>query len=288
MALRHEDRAEVLPAAAAADRDVAREPPVRAARGVLGGEPDALARGLHELLDARGRLDAVALVAALGRVRVVDGELHRLDRGEADVDAAAAPVAVEVDLERVAVVDRQDLPRPDQAARARRRRGGTAPCARTGRGGGRQGRGEHGGRGQENGRRIGIARVNSAAAAPVAKARGSDSDYPAPARPRSKTEPSVIQFARAAMRRTGRVAELGAREDRLVLRHGAAPGQPVRADVLEAVQPRLEPREEARHLGVAAPVDEDGVEPLVGLVGGGAVAVAQPGDEQLVGPPQPP
>ena len=93
-------------------------------------------------------------------------------------------------------------------------------------------------------------------------------------------------MARAAEAGGGRVAALGALDERLVLRDRAAARQLPVAEVLDAVQPRVQTRQHPRDLRVAARVDEDLVEGLVGAVGLAAVAFAQRGDERLVVHPQ--
>ena len=172
-------------------------------------------------------------------------------RGEADVDAAPAAVAVEVDLERVAVVDRAGPCRSRPGSAGPRRRAGTAPSGR--RSAARPARGARRGRRRRAGRRRrrGIARVNSAPARRLRSAAWSDSGYAVareaalehraerhPVRPRRVARRPAASPSSARVR----IASCWATERR--------PGRPSAQQVLEPVQPRLEAVEHARQLGV--------------------------------------
>ena len=109
---------------------------------------------------------------------------------------------------------------------------------------------------------------------------------PAAAKPPSSTAPSDIQFARAAEAAPAASPVSARVMIGLVLGDGPAARQPGGAQALRAAQARREPRQDAPDLGVAAPVDEDLVEAVVGAVGREAVALAQRDDEGLVLPAQ--
>ena len=109
-------RADVGPAAAGADGHDAPEPVPRHAQRILGSQPHAALRAAHELLHPLGRLDRVAVAQPVPGG--VGGQLHRLDAREADPARARRPVVRDVDVERVAVADVEDLGLPHLAPRA--------------------------------------------------------------------------------------------------------------------------------------------------------------------------
>ena len=81
----------------------------------LGAETHPATSQLHQALDEVGRLQRMASPAALGGVAAVARLLHGLDSDEADREAATTPVAVDVHIDRVAVVHLHDLRLPDPA-----------------------------------------------------------------------------------------------------------------------------------------------------------------------------
>ena len=106
---------DVDPAAVHAHRDGAPQPPLGAARGVLRQQPHLVLARLQQLVQARGRLDGVALAAARGGAARVGRLLHRVHARDAHGEAGAGAVAVDVDVDRVAVGDERDLAGPEVA-----------------------------------------------------------------------------------------------------------------------------------------------------------------------------
>src|SRR6185503_15188484 len=90
----------VLPAATDLHGHGAEQPPHAVLARRLGAETHPATSQLHQ---------------ALGGVAAVARLLHRLHSDEADREAAATPVAVDVHIDRVAVVDPHDLRLPDPA-----------------------------------------------------------------------------------------------------------------------------------------------------------------------------
>jgi hypothetical protein len=147
VALGDQRPADVAPAAAVADGDGTPQPALRAAGGILGVQADAHLPAAQELLEARGGLDRVAVAAARGRAARVVGLLHRVDAGDPDREAAAAAVAVDIGVERVAVGDEGDLCGLDLALRTGRAQQAAARLRLGGGGGdrgGRDGQEQHG------------------------------------------------------------------------------------------------------------------------------------------------
>ena len=106
-----------MPAPAVANREVAKQPTLPVGHRVLGGQPHPPVAPADQLVDEQRGRDGVALPAQLLRVVAVDRLLHRLDAGEADLEDPVRAVAVDVDADRVAVVDRLDLGGPDLTRR---------------------------------------------------------------------------------------------------------------------------------------------------------------------------
>src|SRR6185436_10208771 len=93
------------------------------ALAVLRGEPHAPAAAADQLLEPGGRFDAVAVTAAARRRVAVHAQLHRVDAGDADAADLARAVALDVDVDRVAVGDERDLAGPERAGGAPARAG---------------------------------------------------------------------------------------------------------------------------------------------------------------------
>ena len=95
----------------------------------------AISRTLHlarlqQLLEPGGRLDGVALAAARRGAARVGGLLHRVHARDAHGEVGAGAVAVDVDVDRVAVGDERDLAGPERSTGARSCAAGTGRARR--------------------------------------------------------------------------------------------------------------------------------------------------------------